>query len=219
MTAIPIESVTFDPTIYPRNLDEKGQPFYLPAWKYERALKAGQVFPPITVAEIKGKTLLIDGYNRLKAHKMVGRKTIEAETIACNGMKEAYMEAVKRNTAHGFPLSPQELRIAANKMREMGLSFNQVAEIVHIPVPELKKDLETHIQKTPTGNIIRKSMFANLPGNISQEDQKIFSASSQTNLLLQTIALFENDIVDLDNKEVIKLVDKLARILRKYVAK
>lgn len=86
--------------------------------------------PPILVqAEDK---ILIDGYHRLLAFRVEGRKEIEADLLQIPKDK-IFAEAVKRNRDHGKQLSLEEKRKAARRMFNNGFSdLNEIAEFIAV---------------------------------------------------------------------------------------
>src|SRR5215212_5198253 len=211
MVLIDIDSIIFDPLVYPRQLHEGKdgvlEPYWRTAAKMARAQRAGDELPPITVALIEKQDantttpnpLLIDGYNRMLAHKQNKRKQIEAQFIQCKDENEAYVEAVKRNVRHGVSLDDYEIAKAVVKLQDLGYSEIQISSIVAIAPLELKRMLNDRVVKTPTGQLVLKRLLVGqqLPANMTEELQAPYSVKSQVNLLRQLNALIEDDLLDL----------------------
>src|SRR5215208_1085039 len=143
MVMMNINDITFDPLLYPRVLHEGRdgalEPFWLPAARMARAQRAGEEFPPIILAKLHDKNILIDGYNRLLAHKQNDRTEISAEFIEVANETEAFIQAVRRNNRHGNNLGELELAKAAVKLREeFGRSEIEISQILSITPLELK---------------------------------------------------------------------------------
>jgi len=120
---IPLKEVCFDEDIYPRL---KKSPTTEDA--YKESLEAGATFPPIEVQYVnidgERKTLLLDGYNRLEAHKKAGRETIEAVfwkkgVLDKNeNFVDLMVRAAELNTKHGLRLSQGDAKNQLQKIAE-----------------------------------------------------------------------------------------------------
>jgi hypothetical protein len=220
---IALEQVYFDPTIYPREIKEAYQdrPFYYHVYRYYKALKAGAVFPPIVLALIDGKNYLIDGYHRFLAHKDAGYAEIEADFIKVRSLEEAFYEAVKRNTVHGAPLGSWEMSKAAQKLRDMGFTDNEVSAALQISPMDLKRMQDDRIKQTDAGEISIKRPFVGmeLPAGFDDKTQSPFATEFQTNLLKQVNALITEGLLDLGNPAVRAETEKLTDTIISRFAK
>ncbi|MCF6192415.1 MAG: ParB/RepB/Spo0J family partition protein, partial [Candidatus Hydrothermae bacterium] len=117
---IPLESITWDQGIYPR---EETHPDVVA--RYAEALEAGAQFPPILVAALPdGHYLILDGNHRLQAHRRVGRRVIEARVVDVDpeDRLELVVLAAKANMVHGLPLSQEERRMVVQRLYRMGMT-------------------------------------------------------------------------------------------------
>jgi len=81
--------------------------------------------PPISVADVNGTLLLVDGWHRLEALKRHEREYVPAYVFKATE-EEAQWKAASANLKHGLPLKPRELRkvfrayISAKQHRRRG---------------------------------------------------------------------------------------------------
>lgn len=80
--------------------------------RYQRAMQAGEEFPPLVVAEVAGALVLVDGFHRRDALEGLGREDAPAEIVPCGSLKEARWLGFKANLRHGLPLKSKHLRPA-----------------------------------------------------------------------------------------------------------
>ncbi len=78
---------------------------------YTMAYKSGAVFPPVTIAKLDGKLILVDGFHRVEALKALGRESVRAEVVQTN-REGAFKLAAGGNRTHGLPLKRHEVRRA-----------------------------------------------------------------------------------------------------------
>lgn len=93
--------------------------------RYASVLRSGKALPPVTLAQVNGALVCVDGGHRIAAHEALQREVIEATVVPCTA-REALWMAASANLAHGLPLKPKEVRkafclyIAARKHRHAG---------------------------------------------------------------------------------------------------
>ena len=93
-----------------------------------RLAEIGAPLPPILVDR---RTMrVIDGMHRLMAASLRGQETIEVEFFE-GSPAEAFLQAVKANVTHGFPLSRADRRAAALRIIQMcpQMSDGSIAEV------------------------------------------------------------------------------------------
>lgn len=130
-----IDEIKVNPNIYPR--DALAQSV---VDAYKMAMEGGEVFPPILVGTINGdrKTHnLIDGRHRMAANKRRGEAYISADIRHFENAKDAFMEAVRLNTAHGIPLAWDDRAEAMKKLMAWGIKKERILQIVRIPTSEM----------------------------------------------------------------------------------
>jgi len=103
--------------------------------RYATNYKAGANMPPVEVAEIDGKLVLVDGWHRLWAQQLLERHDIEA-VVTPMTTKEARWRAAEANLTHGMPLKTREAvkvfkaYVKAGKHRQ-GNEFKSYRTISH----------------------------------------------------------------------------------------
>lgn len=204
---VPISAVTLEKSIYPRVVDKKGLPFWAIAHKYYLAMKQGAKFPPIVLTQLRGRNILVDGWNRVVATKKLGKNSIEATFIACKTFDDAYVESLRLNTVHGTNLSPYEVAIAIRNLKRKGLSYSEIAEIVHIPADTAQATLKS---REGAHGIIAKRIVAPVKRRITDSNQRTLAATSQISLIKQLLVLIDEDLLDMENKDVVKAIGELA---------
>lgn len=75
--------------------------------RYAAALRAGAELPPVKAGRINGALVLLDGFHRVGAHRLVGNGFVEAEIIPTTE-REARWLAAEANMTHGLPLKRAE---------------------------------------------------------------------------------------------------------------
>jgi len=86
LQVLPITQVIEDESVYPRcNWG------WQTAYDYQMSMKAGAEFPPIVVAEFRGKTILVDGKHRLVAYKHNKVEHIQCEVLKGLSKNQIYL--------------------------------------------------------------------------------------------------------------------------------
>lgn len=80
--------------------------------RYRMAMKNGEVFPPLLVANIGGALVLLDGFHRRAAYEALGIEEAEAEILECSSLEEAEWRAFSANIRHGKRLKAAAFRPA-----------------------------------------------------------------------------------------------------------
>jgi len=212
-----IKELTFDKSFYPRagvNL--------VTVLSYASAMKTGSKFPPILVGMYKGKKYVLDGWHRSRAVKQNKEKYIEGEYQKFKNEREMYIEAVRRNTTHGLQYSPYEKRRMILRLEELDVDVATIEDLVKIPLDKITKFVANgSMVNAITGKRVAvKSTLKPFAGGLASEEllnaQKIMANTGQEHLLDQIIALFRNDAVDFNNREVTKKLSQLYHILESY---
>lgn len=226
-----VDEVILDKDLYPRK-----EIYWMITYKYVQNMEAGAVFPPITVAYLNGKYVIVDGMHRLSANRKLKRADIDAEVYTGWDRKRIYLEALKRNTVHGQALSPYELRVAAQKLMEMKLSKADISKVIQVPLDNLDHFTGTNLVNTITGKqvtaedveeektVVIKSTLRHLGGSTMNENdainmeatQQVFSSRGQIPLLRQMIALLENQLLNLEHKDTAELFEQLKTLVNNY---
>jgi hypothetical protein len=77
--------------------------------RYAAAMKAGQEFPAVTVVDVGGLKLLVDGWHRVAALEALGETEVRAEVVE-GTRRDARWLAAEANLKHGLPLKTIEIR-------------------------------------------------------------------------------------------------------------
>jgi hypothetical protein len=84
-----------DPDLRPRGAVDRTI-----VYKYADALREGATFPPILLLDVEGALLLVDGWIRVEAYQLSGRKQIAAEVLK-GTKRDALCHALEFNALHG----------------------------------------------------------------------------------------------------------------------
>ena len=77
--------------------------------RYAEAFESGHPFPPVKIAQVEGRLVLVDGWHRLSALESIGREAVEAVIVPAT-TREALWMAAEANLANGLPLKSGEFR-------------------------------------------------------------------------------------------------------------
>ena len=211
---INMKDVTWKQDFYPRI-----KPNWLVSYQYSQAMRAGAIFPPIVVAKHRGKLILVDGKHRMEATKLTKEKYIKATILDGLSEKQIYIEAVKSNVAHGYPLAPKEKREIILRLQDMDMSENLICELVRVPTDKLTTFVGGNLVNDITGQVIVKAPLQHLAGGDFSYDmdkqQRHFAVMSQQQLLIQVIDLIDKDMIDKKDKRTLKLWLMLRAKMRK----
>jgi hypothetical protein len=79
---------------------------------YSRGMRNGEIFPPLTVADVGGSLILVDGFHRRAAYQQNGEWQAVCEIIPCESLEQALWLAFNANMRHGLPLKSKAKREA-----------------------------------------------------------------------------------------------------------
>jgi ParB-like chromosome segregation protein Spo0J len=212
--AIQIEDVVFDEKLYPRN-----NYFWQTAYDYSESMKTGVKFPRIVVAKIGNAFVLVDCKHRLEASKILKQKVIEAEVLVGLTKEQIFEEAIRRNIAHGKPLSVQEKLNVAVKLKDMSYTTELISKLIQIPTGKLKDLLGRRLYSSITGEeIILKKPFENMSKSPNENTfdtvelaQKEFQGQDQGNIIDELVILLETKALDI-RANLVKLT-KLKKLI------
>lgn len=206
------------------------------AYQYAMAIKAGAKFPPIEVAKIKEGRLfkgerifLVDGRHRIEALKINKEKHVQAViNTDVKTLEQLFLLAVKRNISHGRPFSTQEKTSIALKLRKMDFKEEEISKIIQVPIEKFEKFISSRVtnsvsgEKIPLKKAVKHVASSPVKENFEGIQDGIHSGTSQIVLLDDFITLLENDLLQTENKEVMKRVSKIINLvfeLEKKLAK
>lgn len=218
---VPIAQINLDKRFYPRvNVNA------ITSYRYAKSMEAGAVFPPVTLAALNGKLILVDGAHRIAAEKINKKTHITAEIIYGLGEQQIYLEAIKRNINHGLQFSSFERTRMALQLGEWNFSKEQISEIIRIPVVELQNFVAKRMVRISnnTGEemeeVAIKSPLRHLAGTELFENpiqQGVFTNRTQVNILEELIALMKNGWLDTTSEAVMEKLNIAFKLMKQYI--
>ena len=131
---LPLKDVVWDREIYPR------QNINLEALeRYENAMENGAVFPPIVVAKLNGRYVIVDGVHRWAVRRKRKEKYIQCEILNLKTEEEIYAESIRRNVIHGQNFTQFEINQVIEKLKDYNFTPVSISDIVKVPQGKLKK--------------------------------------------------------------------------------
>ena len=140
-----------------------------------------------------------------------------------------FEESVTRNIAHGKSLSPFEKRRIALKLKQMKYPSHKIGKLLNIPEKVLERFVAQRLINSITGEVISESIIKSAIKHSAgetysdedfekiQSNQKGFYSGNQIAMLDELIEMFENELIDLNNKEVVIRIEKLSELLQQKV--
>ena len=211
---IRIDTINFDEKLYPRTKWD-----WFTVNDYKNSMKTGAVFPPIEVALFKKKFYLIDGRHRIEARKQLKDEYISAIVHKNLNQKQIFVKAIQSNIIHGRPLSFQDKMMVVDKLQKLSFSMKDIVRLVNIPADKITKFSIERVTNTISGETVYlKATTKNFAGQSVPDDfedmQEPFSTRGQLSLLRQTVSLFQDGLVDFNDREIVKEVVKLKSIVQ-----
>jgi ParB/Sulfiredoxin domain len=129
-----LKEIKWEPDYYPRESFDNAT-----AKSYAKAMKMGEKFPSIKVAQIDGTYYLVDGLHRLKATEINGKDHIQAWVNKdIKTLKDLYIEAVKLNTKHGRSLTNRDKEVIIKKLKELEVEEAEITKLILAPISDFK---------------------------------------------------------------------------------
>jgi hypothetical protein len=218
-TEIKISDIIIDEEIYPRK-----QGVWLVAFQYSQAMKAGAVFPPVIVGKYKKKLYLIDGRHRIHANEILKHDTVNAVIKKYTDKKTMFIDAVKFNNIHGKALTFADKTKIFGTLRNWKIPDLTISTLLNTPIdnfnvfiihlvgPEGKQETIRGAVSDPLkeGRITEKEAY----GIATTQNQNKFVNRTTIQALTNTIGLFENKLVSLDDSSTRDLCVKLLALLQ-----
>ena len=214
---LPIGKIEIDKRLYPRMQED-----WMTTLEYSDALKSGAEFPPIEVALLNNRFVLIDGLHRIRAYKQ-NKKT----HITCNVYKdleerEIYARAVKANIIHGRRLAPIEKAKAILRLKQFKYTEVEISKILAMPKANLVSFANKRVCYSPSGReILLKAPLKHLGGTSVEEDtnleniEGVFGSKSQTSILEELIVLLENNLLNIKDIKILSRLIKIEGLIEK----
>lgn len=212
-----IEDIKIDNEIYPRK-----SPDWITSYKYASSMRAGIVFPSITVAKIDGEIKLVDGYHRIQAHIQNKIDTIPVNILEGLTNEQAFLRSIEMNIAHGQPLNVGDRARVIVKLKNMKYPLEKISKIVHIPVNKIDTFIASRITTTAIGTpVVLKPSIRHLAGQKVDDEieaeQDILMGASQHMILENAIRFLENPKFIKDDKKTIEQLQKLKSLINTYL--
>lgn len=137
---IPVEQITPNPEQPRKHFDESALK------ELADSIRVNGLVQPIIVQAAGDGYILVAGERRLRAHKLLGRTTIEAVVRppapnAIVGERDRAVQALVENMQREN-LNPIEEAVALGKLREMNLSYTQIASWAGLALPTVMNRLK-----------------------------------------------------------------------------
>jgi len=219
-----LKDITLKDDLYPRErVNEKT------VREYVKAMNNGDVFPPLYVANFKGKNLLVDGRHRLEAYEELGEKYVQCE-IKTNfpTYEDIFVAAVRANLKHGQRLTETDKWKIVTLMKKMEYSAEGIAQLVGIEIGKIesgivgeirhqfiKKGVKEGTLPTKVTDTQRRSETLKL---VDEQEIKRLEEASQEEWQLDELKAFYYYIKKtkfyLDNKKVLTLIKKIKKVVK-----
>lgn len=213
---VKISDVKVNENLYPRSSLDR-----VTIGRYMNNLRAGAVFPPITIANLNGIYWLVDGRHRLESNRAIKNEHIQAEIINVANEKELYVESVKRNMTHGKQFTTFDVTKIIIRLEEFNLSKIEISQMVGIAVDKLEPFTASRMTRIigteGTEMTVLKKPLTFLSENQQEisidniEFQKSLSGQDQEQMISSIINLIKNDLL---NPEVESRLKTLYRLLK-----
>ena len=207
---ISVKNIEFRESIYPRHKVTIGK-----VADYADAIENGSKFPPIVVCEIEGKTVLVDGAHRRAAYVILSAHDERYQEIEVLNMGEttdekAFEEAIRRNSEHGMPFSPEERLRLIQKLQEGGKELKYISGLLHMSPSRIKNVSFGRITYSSTG----KAGSYDPERRVRDDKTGEFKSSMDApHWLIEIRERFMKGKLDLNNENVRSEIQKLRELL------
>lgn len=207
------ESIRIEDALYPRFKTDRGV-----VKSYADAMSNGAVFPPLSVDQ-HGR--VIDGKHRLDAYDINGVTDIPVELVRVRNDVEFFKKALLANAHHGHRFTQIDYAQMVLRGRDLGMTSNQIAEIVNISPGFLDDVVRGWYGQTTEGELIPlKRSIAHMKGQVLTADQVVANSKLSgwhgTFIANQMILLLDNGLIDTDNPKLMTQLTKLEESLRQF---
>lgn len=229
---IAINDIHLDYSLYPRRPQlkswggDKQAPYgsWITVHDYFKRMETGAKFPPVVVAPLNGKMVLIDGWHRLQAHKRTKKGLIKAEIIHVEKSK-MFLEAVKRNAVHGRQFTSMEKRNIVVRLKKQQISISEISAIIGIPIGDMSRFMATGgefnspLNSVPTKPALRHyfKQHKAVPPEV-MEIAPHLGGSTQTHILDELIVLLKVDALDMESTQVYLKMEELDPLVQSKLA-
>ena len=214
MKKVPIASLVFDYSLYPRGekMDSHEVSYMVDA------LEAGAKLPPILVE--KKSNRVVDGFTRSTAfQKLYGDEaTIDAVFRDYASDKELFADVMRYNSAHGKKLDRHDYVRCLLIGQKLGLKFDTIATSLNLTAAALKslKDMKT--ARSNGFTVPLKKPIEHMRGRrLTQrqlEANNRLGGMQQTFYVNQIIELIEAELLDRKNENLMERLKHLGKLIR-----
>lgn len=213
MTTLKRERIHVDETVYPRYREDRSVINH-----YAESMGAGAEFPAI---EIDQTGSVIDGVHRLRAYDMLGVTAIPVVRKTVKSQAEFFALALEANAHHGKQFTQIDYANMVMKGRELGLSSDLIAKIVHVTPGFLNTVTKDWFAKSPSGAAIPlKRTLAHMGGKTLTEEQVLANKKAggwpAGFYVTQVRNLIENDLINTEDNKVMTNLEQLQESLRLF---
>lgn len=214
-----LSELVIDLTIYPRmSIDKHNVDALL------EALKAGVKLPPIVVDR---KTLrIIDGVHRFRAYlrQLGANRLVDVQAETYDSDSAMFLDAVRRNAAHGKGLQNFDRVRVINLGEQLGLAREQLADAMNVTLTRMGELMNDRMASSASGEPVQiKRTIEHMAGKPMTAAQiaanKRLSGMQQIFYVNQVSLLIEHDLVDTEDQTLLPALERLEELLTRYLAK
>ena len=130
-------------------------------------IENGVKLPPIKVAWLDGKLVVIDGRHRIEAHDVLGRTEIEVTIVEVVGETDLIAEAYRANVGGALPPSPQDTEHTVMLLLERGeTTKKRIGELLGLPSGMARRYV-TEVQSKLARSKIQRAVAAVTDGGLT----------------------------------------------------
>ena len=210
---IRFSQLMFDKRFYPRKVVDQTHVSHI-----ADAIEAGATLPPIVIAIHEKASVVIDGYHRAHAYKMLaGKEDPEIPATVEKYEDEAAMmlAAIRLNANHGRNLTPSDRVHCISIAKSFEIDDEAIADALNIAVEKVENFRQTRIvsiEGTRRKGIL-KFPVRHMAGETITRDQeeaiKHLPGNRQIFVVNTLIRLIESGLLDREDE---KLMERLAHL-------
>jgi len=117
----------------------RGSPWWANVHAYAEEMRAGAKFPPILVGEYEGRLIVVDGYHRVNATKLLKAEYINGTIKRYTSLGDIVRDSVEADNHHGVRYTPQDKAHIAKLLEMYGVEKQSISELVRVPVEKLDR--------------------------------------------------------------------------------
>jgi hypothetical protein len=207
-----VSALVVDFNLYPRNTVQEVHVSDL-----VRALESGAMLPPIVIEKSTGR--IVDGvHRRLAVLKHSGPDTvIDVDARDFKSDAELFLEAVRLNSMHGRKLDRADQTRIVLKLQEFQVPPQSISMALHVPEATVQMLALRFVTDSSGEQHPQKRGIEHLRGQQLSDAQlsalKTVRSAEAGRLALELTRLIDNDLVDLEDRDVLVRFQSLAKSL------